>query len=69
MRIDLRRLLEHAHRFGVRRYPERCEVAGTGIDVANLGRSDDLPLGVTRGDLMPLCDVARLDPLTVRRSR
>jgi len=49
------------------RRASRCwlfdEIALIRIDVADLRRTDDLPLGVTRRDLVPLGNVARLDPL------
>ena len=63
MRVDLRRPLEHAHRLGVRRDAKPREIPGVRIDVANLWRADDLSFGVTRGDLVALGDVTRLDPL------
>ena len=41
----------------------RREVARVRVDVADLGRPDDLPFGVARGDLLSLGDVARANPL------
>lgn len=40
----------------------RIEVTFIGVHVANLGRADDLELGVTLGDDVALGDVARTDP-------
>jgi hypothetical protein len=40
-----------------------AETARVRIDVANLGRPDELPFGVARSDLASLGNVARLDPL------
>ena len=42
-------------------------MARVGIDFANLARANDLPFGVTRGDLGPFGNVARFDPLTGQR--
>ena len=51
------------HKFRVRHdFPGR-EVARVRINVADLWRADDLPLGVTRVDLVSFSDVPRLEPL------
>jgi len=41
----------------------RIETRGLRIDVPNLRRSDDFPLGIARGDDLALGDVARANPL------
>jgi hypothetical protein len=63
LRPDLRRLFEYAHRLRVRRDAERSEVPRRRIDIADLGRPDDLPFGVGIRDLFSRGDVARAHPL------
>jgi hypothetical protein len=44
MRIDLRRLFEHAHRLGMRGDAKRREVPRIAVGVANFGASGNLPI-------------------------
>ena len=63
MRLQLGRPLLNSHKLGVRDDLPWREIACVRIYVANLWRADDLSFGVTRGDLVALGDVTRLDPL------
>jgi len=65
--LQLERRLLHSHQVGVRHDFSWREIARVGIDFANLARANDLPFGVTRGDLVPFGNVARFDPLTGQR--
>ena len=64
MRLHLRWQFLHSHQLGVRHDLPWREIARVGIDFANLARANDLPFGVTRGDLVPFGNLARFDPLT-----
>ena len=64
MGIHLRRRFLQAHEFGVPDDRVGVEVARIRAHVADLGRSDDLPLGVLSGDLVTLCHVAGALPLS-----
>ena len=47
----------------LRARPIRIETRGLRVDVPNLRRSDDFPLGIARGDDLALGDVAHANPL------
>ena len=63
MRLQLRRKFMYSRPLSVRHDFPWCEIARVRIHVADLRLSDDLPLGITRGDLVALGDVSRASPL------
>ena len=64
MRIDLRRPFLQMHELRVLDHSVRMKVPRVRVDVADLGRPDDLPFGVPCGDLVTLGDVPGSNPLT-----